>query len=60
MEPYLNSHDAELPFASRANVMLLHQPLHTLPAHANATLTQLPPDARPPIGSAILPKRSGA
>src|SRR5271167_3476051 len=32
----------------------LHQPLHPLLAHADALSTQLPPDARPAVGSPVL------
>ena len=43
--------DAGTPPAASANIMLLHQLLHPLFAHANALGTQCAPDARPTISS---------
>ena len=51
--PAVGGHDPEAPLAAGANAVLLHQPLHPLLAHANAALDQLPPDARPAVGSAM-------
>jgi len=57
--PAVGGRDAEAPLAASPDAMLLHQPLHTLLAYTNALSPQLPPDARPAVGSAIL-RISGA
>src|SRR5215813_1020527 len=41
------------PLAPSAAPVLLHQPLYPLLAYTNAVLDQLPPDARPAVGSAM-------
>src|SRR5271167_2202078 len=52
--PTVGGHNAKATLATRLNAMLLHQTLHPLLAHANALCPQLPPDARPTIGSTVL------
>lgn len=45
---------AEAPLAARTNAMLLHQPLHPLLAHAQASLAKLAPHARSPVSAVRL------
>ena len=51
--PAIGRYDAKAPLPAGLNAMLLHEPLHTLLTHANAPCQQLPPDARPAVGSPI-------
>jgi len=51
--PAVGGDHAETTLAAGTNPVLLHQPLHPLPAHANAAPDQLPPDARPAAGPAM-------
>src|ERR1700679_4030581 len=51
--PAIGRCDAKAPLPAGLNAMLLHEPLHTLLTHANAACQQLPPDARPAVGSPI-------
>src|SRR5437763_17189164 len=39
--------------AASMDAVFLHQFLHPLLAHANAALDQLPPNPRPPVGTAM-------
>src|SRR5258708_7164959 len=51
---FANAVDAALDHVeSHLHTVLLHQPLHTLLADADALNVQFAPDARPAIGSAI-------
>src|SRR5271169_6811760 len=52
--PAVGGGNPESPLATSLNAVLLHQPLHPQLANPNALRPQLPPDARPSIGSAIL------
>src|SRR5208337_4341640 len=51
--PAVRGGHAEAPLAAGANAVLLHQPLHAQLAHPQALTPQLPPDARPAVGSPI-------
>src|SRR6516162_5161078 len=52
--PAVGGHHPKSPLAASTDAVLLHEPLHSLLAHANAAPDQFPPDARPAIGAAML------
>ncbi len=52
--PAVGGCDTKAPLAAGANAVLLHQPLHTLLAYANALSSKLPPDPRPAVNSTSL------
>jgi len=51
--PAVGGGDTEAPLAAGVDTVLLHEPLHTLLADADALSMQFAPDARPAISSAI-------
>ena len=51
--PAIGGYHPEAPLATSTDAVLLHQPLHPLLAHTDAALDQLPPDARPAVGTAV-------